>query len=66
LSICLLATPWLRAQPSDAPQKATVVQDNISVDDKAEADIKGALKYLAGKQAPTAPGPPAPPTLPWP
>jgi hypothetical protein len=47
------STPMLRAAPADAPAAgAEVPKDNVVVDEKTEALIKGAIKWLAAKQQP--------------
>src|SRR4051794_21754923 len=48
------SAPLLRAAPADAPPAAgaEVPKDNVVVDEKTEALIKGALKWLAAKQQP--------------
>ena len=51
VTVALLVTlsPLLRAAPTDAPP---VSKDDVTVDDRTEAVIKGAIKWLAAKQQP--------------
>ena len=53
LSSLVLSFPMLRADTPPAPVAAAEIpKDDVVVDDKTEAVIKGALKWLAAKQQP--------------
>src|SRR2546421_8147488 len=52
LSVLTLLSPTLRAADPAAAPVPEVPKDDVIVDDKTEAIIKGAVKWLAAKQQP--------------